>query len=255
MIRVNGKLKHTEEEIEKMRLFKINYYNEYPEAKEKIRLSMTLEAKEKRIKALRTPEARERMKKVLSTPEVREKRRKAALNPIVREKRIKTLRTPEARERMKKSINNYISRIGENEYNKRMKNYRMKQIFPIKDTSIELKIQNFLKELKMDFFTHNYMRIPEAFQCDILIPTLNLIIECDGDFFHCNPKFYSAEFIRFPNGHDKRNAKMIWERDKLRVDQLLEKGFKVLRLWENEIHKMTLNDFRERLLGKEKVIA
>jgi G:T-mismatch repair DNA endonuclease (very short patch repair protein) len=123
---------------------------------------------------------------------------------------------------------------------------------PVKDTYIEIKIQGFLKELGIEFFTHNYIKITNAYQCDILIPIQKgieqeTIIECDGDFFHCNPEKYSEDFVRFPNGSDKRKAKDIWERDKIRVKQLEEKGYKIIRLWESEIRVININKFKERI--------
>jgi len=93
-----------------------------------------------------------------------------------------------------------------------IKKNRAKQIFPIKDTSIEVKIQNFLKELGIEFFTHQRMNIKHSYQCDILVPSLNLVIECDGMYWH-----------KYPIG---------LERDHIRTKELLQKGFKVLRLWE-----------------------
>jgi len=104
---------------------------------------------------------------------------------------------------------------------------RKNQVFPVKDTSIEVKIQNFLKELKIEFFTHQYMHIEHGYQCDILIPSLNFVIECDGDYWH-----------KYPIGNDI---------DHIRTRELLEKGFRVLRLWGFEIRKMDLDEFRERL--------
>jgi len=117
-----------------------------------------------------------------------------------------------------------------NKIRKKMRIHRSKQILPVKDTSIEVKIQNFLKELGIEFFTHQYLKIEHGYQCDILIPSLNLVIECDGDYWH-----------KYPVGKDI---------DHIRTKELIEKGFKVLRLWEHEINKMNLNKFRERLNGK-----
>ena len=98
-------------------------------------------------------------------------------------------------------------------------------IFPKKDTTIEVKIQNFLKQLGIDFFTHQYIKeIEHSYQCDILIPSINLVIECDGDYWH-----------KYPVGNDI---------DHIRTKELIEKGFKVLRLWEFEIRKMEVNDFK-----------
>ena len=114
------------------------------------------------------------------------------------------------------------------ESRKKISKARAKQIFPVKDTSIEVKIQNFLKQLNIEFFTHQYIKeIEHSYQCDILIPSMNLVIECDGDYWH-----------KFPIGNDL---------DHIRTKELLENGFKVLRLWENEIRVMELNNFEELL--------
>ena len=101
------------------------------------------------------------------------------------------------------------------------------QITPMKDTSIEIKIQNYLKELNIEFFTHHYVSIEHAYQCDILVPALNLVIECDGDYWH-----------KYPIGTDI---------DHIRTKELIQKGFKVLRLWEHEIKEMTVQNFKERV--------
>jgi len=133
------------------------------------------------------------------------------------------------------------------EAREKIKRRRTKQVFPIKDTSIEVKIQNFLKTLGIEYFTHQYMKIEHGYQCDILIPSMNLVIECDGDFIHCNPKRYSPDFVRFPNSKNNQPAYVIWERDKIRTKELIEKGFKVLRLWEFEINEMSIKQFEWRV--------
>ena len=131
---------------------------------------------------------------------------------------------------------------------KRTKEIRARLVSPKKDTSIEVKIQNFLKQLSIEYFTHQYIKeIKHRYQCDILIPSMNLVIECDGDFFHCNPSKYSPDFVRFPNSKSNQPACVIWERDRIRTKELIEKGFKVLRLWEHEIKVMELNDFSNKL--------
>ncbi len=69
--------------------------------------------------------------------------------------------------------------------------------------------------------------IKHGYQCDVLIPSMNLVIECDGNYWH-----------KYPIG---------LERDHIRTKELIEQGFKVLRLWEVEINEMTIKDFQERL--------
>ncbi len=115
---------------------------------------------------------------------------------------------------------------------------RKELVLPKKDTKIEVKIQNFLKELGIEYFTHQYMKIEYGYQCDILIPSMNLIIECDGCYWHgckiCNLK------------KNKNIIEQI-EKDKIRTQELTEQGFRVIRLWEHEIKAMDINDFKEKL--------
>ena len=116
---------------------------------------------------------------------------------------------------------------GRPEYRLLAKERRSKLVLPLKDSSIEVRIQNFLRELKIDFFTHQYMKIEHGYQCDILIPSMNLVIECDGDYWH-----------KYPIGK---------ELDHVRTKELIEKGFKVLRLWEFEINEMSISQFNKKL--------
>lgn len=110
-----------------------------------------------------------------------------------------------------------------------IKEARAKQIFPIKDTKIEIKIREFLDTLQIEYYQHKYIsEINHAYQCDFFIPSMNLVIECDGDYWHS-----------YPTGRDI---------DRVRTSELIEKGFKILRLWEFEIKEMNINNFKERLL-------
>jgi very-short-patch-repair endonuclease len=108
-----------------------------------------------------------------------------------------------------------------------MKEQRSKQIFPKKDSKIEVKIQGFLETLGIDYLKHKYMNIAHSYQCDIFIPSLNLVIECDGNYWH-----------KYPTRRDI---------DNIRTDELIKHGFKVLRLWEIDIINMDLNKFKELL--------
>lgn len=120
---------------------------------------------------------------------------------------------------------------------------RARQVFPIKDSKPEIKIQNFLKKLNIDFISHKYItEIKHRYQCDLFIPSMNLIIEIDGDYWHGNiknPKFKTL---------NEHQIKAI-EKDKIRTKELREKGFKVLRLWESDIEDMNINEFKERLMS------
>ena len=126
------------------------------------------------------------------------------------------------------------------EYVQFAKERRAKIIYPIKDSSIEIIIQNFLKLLHIEFITHYYIsEITHSYQCDILIPSKKIIIEADGCYWHgcsiCNKKF------------NKHQIKQI-EKDNQRTKELREKGYRIIRLWEHEIRKITLNQFMEKLV-------
>lgn len=92
-------------------------------------------------------------------------------------------------------------------------------------TSIELIIRNFLKELNIEYIPHK--DILGLYQCDIFIPYYNLVIECDGNYWH-----------KYPFGT---------ERDKLRTESMINNGYKVLRLWESDIRQMSIETFKEKL--------
>jgi very-short-patch-repair endonuclease len=121
----------------------------------------------------------------------------------------------------------------------KIKEARAKQVIPKQDTLIELKIQKFLTLLNIEYFAHKYIsNIEHKYCCDIFIPSLNLIIECDGDYFHSNPKLYKEGSLNDRQIEQK-------ERDILRNIELEEKGYRVLRIWEHDIKVMELNDFKE----------
>lgn len=107
------------------------------------------------------------------------------------------------------------------------KEIRANLILPKKDSKPEIKIQDFLKQLNIEFSGHKYIHIKHAYQCDILIPSMSLIIEVDGNYWH-----------KYPIGR---------EIDKIRTKELQEQGFKVLRLWESDIKKMSLDNFKDKI--------
>ncbi len=113
------------------------------------------------------------------------------------------------------------------EWIRRLKISFRHRVLPLKDTKMEVAVQEWLKELGIDFFTHQYMKIEHGYQCDVFVPSLNLVIECDGDYWH-----------KYPVG----NAI-----DHIRTSELIQKGFKVLRLWEHEIKEMDVRKFETKI--------
>ena len=102
-----------------------------------------------------------------------------------------------------------------------------------KRTSIELVVDSWLKEMGVEFQPQVQMGrwIP-----DFYIPFLSVVVECDGDYWHCNPVRYDAAFA---NLVQKKNM----DRD-CRKDAFLDaKGIRVIRLWERDIVSGTARNF------------
>lgn len=129
-----------------------------------------------------------------------------------------------------------------NQIRNKIKLARSKQVFPFKDTKIELKIQGFLDELGIEYETHrNMVELEKPYQSDIFIPSLNIVIEADGDYWHGHLQVNET----WNDLTQKQKVQKIT--DYLRTHELIYNGFKVLRLWENQINKMNLEDFQNKL--------
>lgn len=65
---------------------------------------------------------------------------------------------------------------------------------------------------------------------DFYLPSINLIIEIDGDFWHGNPEKYDKEELR---GHQKRAQRV----DEYKTKWALMHSIPILRFWESDIRK------------------
>ena len=100
---------------------------------------------------------------------------------------------------------------------------RLKQILPFKDTSIEIKLQNILKENGIKFQKH----YPILGQPDIFIKP-NICIFADGCYWHKCPECGYVDL--------KTN-----EKDAKITTELQKQGYVVIRLWEHQIKQLTTN--------------
>jgi len=105
------------------------------------------------------------------------------------------------------------------EAKEKLRQARLRQRIPSKDTAIELKVKQQLKECGINF--EHPWNLEPYYQCDFYIPGLNLIIECDGSYWHSLPK--------------------IQVRDKKKDTFARDCGFKMLRLSEPVIRSLDFN--------------
>lgn len=99
------------------------------------------------------------------------------------------------------------------------------QVF--RKTNIEKIIEEYLKEKKI---TYKYSFILEKRQFDFVLLNYQVIIECDGDYWHANPKFY-------PNPEKWQIKRITIDHEKDRIAK--RNGYKIVRFWEDDI----LNNF------------
>lgn len=115
------------------------------------------------------------------------------------------------------------------------------------NTWIELVINAFLTKNEIEFITQYPIGRMTA---DFYIPSINLVVEANGDFWHANPVVYSDK-----NSLHPIQIKAI-EKDKRKMSQLKSNGYDILVIWENDLKvnlDETLSDLLDNVRSKEAV--
>jgi G:T-mismatch repair DNA endonuclease (very short patch repair protein) len=94
-------------------------------------------------------------------------------------------------------------------------------------SNLEDYFSTILDSLNIKYIRFFYAKDIKAFY-DFYLPKYNIIIEVDGDFWHCNPNTKYAE----PSYNTQRKN---LKRDKQKTEWAQQNGFKLLRFWENDI--------------------
>ena len=79
----------------------------------------------------------------------------------------------------------------------------------------------------VDFHSQHYVRDIKAL-FDFKIKGKKILIEVDGDFWHCNPNTIFKEAV-----YDAQKSNVL--QDKIKNDWCQENGFKLIRFWETDI--------------------
>ena len=95
--------------------------------------------------------------------------------------------------------------------------------------AIEQKMMSVLHSMNLSYESQATIN---NYNVDFLIDE-KYIIECYGDYWHCNPSRYAADYY---NRGKKKTAAEIWKRDEKRKRELESMGYKVLYFWEHEIN-------------------
>lgn len=158
----------------------------------------------------------ESMKTRIISDETREKMRQASLGNI----RHTTPHTKESIEKMRMAT---ARRWSEGAFNRK--------------TGIEQKVEDFLIDLRIP---HEVQWQLGHFAIDVALPEYKIAIECQGQYFHCDPRFY-------PNGAINAMQKRNLARDKVKHREIDDLGWTLIELWEKEINN---GEFKEILRCK-----
>lgn len=100
-------------------------------------------------------------------------------------------------------------------------------VFNTVDTKPQLIVNKILDELKIEYERE---KILGFYSMDNYLPEYNLVIEIQGDYWHCNPKKYDTPINNI-------QCKAI-SRDKAKHTYLKKYyGIEILYLWESDINK------------------
>ena len=147
--------------------------------------------------------------------------------------------------KLNNSKEGYIEKHGEDKYNQKINN--IKKSFRDRDFNKISKISNILfqnveKEINEKCFYGKEEKIIQFYNDDkyscffVDFKIGNKIIEFYGDYWHGNPLLYkSYEIIGSKYKHYK--VEDIWKRDEERIRLIIERGYEVLIIWENDYKK------------------
>jgi very-short-patch-repair endonuclease len=97
----------------------------------------------------------------------------------------------------------------------------------------EYSTEKFIRELlENESILHKQWYVPDntKWEFDFLITGTNLLVEVQGDYYHCNPDVYSNGPINELQLHSKK-------RDKLKARWVDDNGYQLICIWEKEIRE------------------
>jgi G:T-mismatch repair DNA endonuclease (very short patch repair protein) len=102
----------------------------------------------------------------------------------------------------------------------------------IKSVIVSKKEKEIVNELKSLGFNPIHSYRVDSKICDMFIPSLNLIIEYFGDYWHCNPKKYEPNYF---NQKKNKFAWELWDYDKKKIDLIKSYGYNLEVVWEGDL--------------------
>lgn len=145
------------------------------------------------------------------------------------------------------TLENFISRLGENEGFEKFKQYKILLKNHLSRISVRSSFSTgFIKELieylpediiQELMYDDNELGILNSLNSkwyfyDLCYTKDKKIIEINGDFWHANPTIYNKDFI---HPLKKISASAIWEEDREKIKIAENYGYKIIVIWEKDI--------------------
>ena len=122
--------------------------------------------------------------------------------------------------------------VGKNLISTRHKKFGL-NLFSTNKSCHEIEIAKWLKSNNIPFIS-NTRKIIKPKELDFYFPELNLAIEFQGDYWHANPKKYSADDLILVANIGKVPAYQIWERDNWKIERCKELWIELITIWEKD---------------------
>lgn len=123
-----------------------------------------------------------------------------------------------------------VGRVQSKETRKKMSNSAIANILKkgkVKRSNLEYVFEGILNILEIKYIHSYYIENINKIY-DFYLPDYNILIEVDGDFWHCNP-------IKFPQPKCKTQELNLIN-DKIKNEWALDNGYTLLRFWESDIN-------------------
>jgi len=133
-------------------------------------------------------------------------------------------KSPEHIEKIKKDRQEYWGKQENRDAQRMRRSKYIKENQTNKPSKLELEFKSMLKKLKIK---HIVQYRVNGYCYDFFIKDTSILIEVDGDFWHCNPQFYKEPLYEV----QKHNMK----HDQIKNKNATESNYTLLRFWEHDI--------------------
>lgn len=124
--------------------------------------------------------------------------------------------------------------------NEKRKLFLKRMIVTNYESSLEIRIHKSLDELHLKYVKHVFVN---SFNYDIEL-NKKILIEVQGDYWHCNPTIYSENDIV----HSGFTAGELWKKDENKKNNAIKYKRHYYSIWESELQEMTDDDIKNWLL-------